>query len=416
MNRIVVTGPTKLRGTVRISGAKNAALPLLASSLLTTGTCTWKNVPHLQDVEMLLALLQTMGASTSLADHVAHIDTQSLHTQEASYDLVKAMRASILVLGPLVARYGTAKVALPGGCAIGARPVDQHLKGLEALGATIQLEHGYIMAQAKRLQGATIVLDMPTVTGTENLMMAAALAQGTTILENVAREPEIEALAQAINAMGGKITGAGNSVMYIEGVDTLHPIEFTVMPDRIEAGTFLVAATMCQGDVVVKNCDPNHLDAVTSKLKQAGAILQTTPTSIHIQGPETISAFDIITQPYPGFPTDLQAQFLSLACLAKGQSTLTETIFENRYMHVPELIRMGANISIHGQTAMVRGVAGLSGAEVLGTDLRASASLILAGLCAQGDTSVGNIYHLDRGYEQMETKLQKLGATVKRVS
>lgn len=417
-DHMVVTGPSKLYGHVSISGAKNAALPLLASSLLTQGVCTWRNVPTLDDVHTLLQLLEDLGVETHWQPehHTVTLDTQHIRTYHAPYERVKAMRASVLVLGPLLARYGQARVSMPGGCAIGARPVDQHICGLEALGATVTLEHGDIVAQAKQLKGTRFAFDMPTVGGTENVMMAAVLAHGYTVLENVAREPEIVALAEALNAMGARIEGAGTSTLHIQGVDTLHPIEHTIMPDRIEAGTFLVAATLCQGNVWVHHTRPADLEAVFDTLRQAGAQVELQGNVVHVQGPATIQPFHVTTAPHPGFPTDLQAPFLTLACCAQGQSTLTETLFENRYMHVPELLRMGARIHIQGQTAVVTGGAKLFGTDVEATDLRAGAGLVLAGLAAEGITTVRRIDYLDRGYEHMEQKLQGLGAAVQRVS
>ena len=422
MDQIVIRGGARLKGEVEISGAKNAALPLLASSLLCGGTSVWRNVPLLNDVETMAKLLALLGAEVSprgksgAAARTLRIATSGVTKFDAPYELVKTMRASVLVLGPLCARYGEARVSLPGGCAIGARPIDQHLKGLEALGAKIHLEHGYVIARAKRLHGARIVCDIPTVTGTENLMMAAALAKGVTTIENAAREPEIEELAVVLNKMGGRVSGAGTSVITIEGVDELHPIEHAILPDRIEAGTFMVAAALCRGDVKLVNCRPEHLDAVSAKLQAAGAEVKIQDGGLRVRGRAEINPVDITTQPHPGFPTDMQAQFMVLACRARGQSVINETIFENRYMHVPELGRMGADIQVSGRTAVIRGVPKLHGADVMATDLRASASLVLAGLCAEGETIVRRVYHLDRGYERIEKKLRLLGADVRRVS
>ncbi len=418
MDRIVIEGGERLRGTVRVSGAKNAALPILAATLLTRGRSTLRNVPKLNDVATMAKLLRLMGATVDVdkSGHTFGICTDGISKFDAPYELVKTMRASVLVLGPLVARFGQAVVSLPGGCAIGARPVDQHLKGLEAMGAKIALEHGNVIAKAKRLVGAHIVCDIPTVTGTENLMMAAALAKGRTTIENAAREPEVEELARVLNKMGGVVQGAGTSVITIDGVDELSPIDHAILPDRIEAGTFLVAAAIARGDVLVEGCVPEHLDAVIAKLRSAGAEVEVEEGGLRVRGPAQLDPVDITTQPHPGFPTDMQAQFMVLASRAAGQSVITETIFENRYMHVQELARMGADILVDGRTAVIRGVKRLTGAQVMASDLRASAALILAGLVADGSsTEVQRVYHLDRGYERIEKKLAKLGAKIKRV-
>jgi UDP-N-acetylglucosamine 1-carboxyvinyltransferase len=415
VDKIVIKGGARLRGEVRVSGAKNAALPILASAILSGGTSTFRNVPELMDIRTMGRLLALLGAEVEPGDHTLKITSDGIKKFVAPYELVKTMRASVLVLGPLVARHGRAEVSLPGGCAIGARPIDQHLKGLEAMGAKITLEHGNVIAKAKRLRGASIVCDVPTVTGTENLMMAAALAQGRTTIENAAREPEVEELARVINKMGGRVQGAGTSVITIEGVDELAAIEHAILPDRIEAGTFLVAAAITRGDVLVRDCLPEHLDAVIAKLRSAGAEVVAERDGLRVRGRADILPVDITTQPHPGFPTDMQAQFMVLAAKARGQSVITETIFENRYMHVQELARMGAEIHVDGRTAVIRGVKRLTGAKVMATDLRASASLILAGLIAEGTTEVLRVYHLDRGYERIEKKLAKLGANVKRV-
>ncbi len=419
MDKIVVEGGSRLVGKIPISGAKNAALPLLAAALLPTGPSTFKNVPQLADVRTMAKLLRMLGweveatkSKTSLT--IAPPTGKKKPKLEAPYDLVKTMRASVLVLGPLVARYGRARVSLPGGCAIGARPIDQHLKGLQALGAKVTLDHGYVDVEAKRLRGATIVLDMPTVTGCENLLMAAALAKGRTVIENAAREPEVEELATVLNKMGAKIKGAGSPLITIEGVEELLPIEHAIMPDRIEAGTFAVAAAMTKGDVLLEGAIPEHLDAVIAKLRACGVTVVAEAGGIRVKGGGDIHPVDIVTQPHPGFPTDMQAQFMVMACIAKGQSVIKEMIFENRYMHVPELGRMGADIVIDGRTAIVRGGAKLTGASVMATDLRASASLILAGLVASGKTDVLRVYHLDRGYESIEKKLRAVGAKIKR--
>ena len=417
MDKIVVEGGNRLVGTIPISGAKNAALPILAAALLPSGPSTFKNVPQLADVKTMAKLLRMLGWEVEGDKTTFTIGPPTGKKKpklEAPYDLVKTMRASVLVLGPLVARYGRARVSLPGGCAIGARPIDQHLKGLQALGAKVTLDHGYIDVEAKRLKGATIVLDMPTVTGCENLMMAAVLAKGRTVIENAAREPEVEELATVLNKMGARIQGAGTPMMTIEGVDDLHGIEHAIMPDRIEAGTFAVAAAMTRGDVLLANARPEHLEAVIAKLRACGVTVAAEAGGIRVRGTGELNAVDIVTQPHPGFPTDMQAQFMVMACIAKGQSVIKEMIFENRYMHVPELGRMGADIVVDGRTAIVRGGAKLTGAAVMATDLRASASLVLAGLVATGKTDVLRVYHLDRGYEAIEKKLRAVGAKIKR--
>ncbi len=414
MQKIVINGGQKLKGEVRISGAKNAALPILASSLLAAGKSVYRNVPQLNDVHTMFKLLERLGARVASSGHRSSLDTSDITNLEAPYELVKTMRASALVLGPLVGRYGMAKVSLPGGCAIGARPIDQHLKGLEALGAKIELEHGNVTARARRLLGAMIVFDVVTVTGTENVMMAAALAKGHTTLENAAAEPEVEELACVLNKMGARIQGAGTNVINIEGVDELHPLDHAIIPDRIEAGTFMVAAAMTRGNVLVQDCVPEHLEAVIAKLRAAGADVSIEPEGVRVRGCAEIHPTDIVTRPHPGFPTDMQAQFMALMTRAQGQSVLAENIFENRYMHVPELQRMGADIVIDGRTAVVRGPRKLKGAKVMATDLRASACLVLAGLVAEGTTEINRIYHLDRGYERIERKLRALGADIRR--
>ncbi len=418
MDKIVVTGGNPLRGEVAVSGAKNAALPILAASLLAEGQHAFRNVPNLVDVATMLKVLRTLGCAAEWRggsrSHVCEVMVPPSVSPEAPYELVKTMRASVLVLGPLLARYGHARVSLPGGCAIGARPIDQHLKGLQALGADIRLEGGYVDARAKRLRGGTFSFDLITVTGTENVMMAATLAQGRTLLENAAREPEVEELARVLNKMGARISGAGTHVISIDGVDALKPIEHGILPDRIEAGTLLVASAITGGDVVLKNAVPDHLDAVIQKLREAGCQINPLAGGLRCKGPRDIHSVDVKTSAHPGFPTDMQAQLMVLMTVANGTSVISENVFENRFMHVSELQRMGADIRVQGPTAVVKGVKSLSGAPVMATDLRASASLILAGLRAHGRTDVHRVYHLDRGYERLERKLKTLGANVRR--
>ena len=415
MDEIIIKGGRPLSGEVVVGGAKNAALPILAASILAKGQFTFQNVPNLRDIDSIKDLLSTMGADVSSDGQTVRIDTSGINHYEAPYEQVRKMRASILVLGPLLARIKKAKVSLPGGCAIGARPIDLHLNGLSLLGADIKLEHGYVEATCKQLKGAEIYFDIPTVTGTENLMMAAVLAKGTTVLRNAAREPEIIALADVLNQMGADVVGAGTAVITINGVKKLKPVTATIIPDRIEAGTLMVAAALTGGDVKIKNCDPLHLKAIIHKLEKTGAEIQVFKKSVRVKGRTSINSIDIKTMPYPGFPTDMQAQFMVLMSVANGFSVIAETIFENRFIHVSELCRMGADITISGNHAMIKGVPGLSGAPVMATDLRASASLILAGLAAQGTTTVSRVYHLDRGYEFLEKKLARLGAAIKRV-
>jgi len=416
MQKIEINGGRKLQGEVVVSGAKNAALPLLASALLVAGNVEFTNVPDLMDIQSIQLLLKDLGADVQGEGHDIIIDTSGVHKIAAEYDLVRKMRASILVLGPLVARFGEARVSLPGGCAIGARPVDLHLKGLKAMGARIEIDHGDIIASAGRLHGSEIYFDIPTVTGTENLMMAATLARGTTILRNSAREPEIIALADALNDMGADVQGAGTAVIKINGVTRLKPAKICVIPDRIEAGTFLVAAAATRGEVMVKGAEPEHMGGIINKLRQTGAHVEVRPDGIWVQGVEEIRCADIKTLPYPGFPTDMQAQFMVLMSLARGNSVVHETIFENRFIHVNELQRMGADISLAGGNyAMVRGVKNLSGAQVMASDLRASASLVIAGLAARGTTTIHRVYHIDRGYEAIEKKLAALGADIYRI-
>jgi UDP-N-acetylglucosamine 1-carboxyvinyltransferase len=415
MKTIVINGGKKLDGEVSISGAKNAALPIIAASLLCEGEHRIANVPSLVDVKTLAGIIRNMGATVELTDHSAIINSTGLAKPEAPYDLVRTMRASVLVLGPLVARFGKARVSLPGGCAIGARPVNLHIMGLQKMGATVDIEHGYVVAHANRLKGAPIYFDIVTVTGTENLMMAAVLAEGETVLENAAREPEVVDLANALIQMGAQIEGAGTDVIRIKGVEKLKPMNYTVLPDRIETGTFVIAAAITGGTVTIRNCSPGHLDALLAKVSEAGADISTGNGTLKVRGNREIKPVDVKTLPHPGFPTDMQAQFMSLMSLAGGTSVINETIFENRFTHVAELRRMGADIVIEGRSAVVKGVPKLSGAPVMATDLRASASLILAGLAAEGQTVVSRIYHLDRGYESIEQKLSALGADIKRV-
>jgi UDP-N-acetylglucosamine 1-carboxyvinyltransferase len=416
MDRIVIEGGERLKGEVRVSGAKNAALPLLAASILTEGRCTLRNVPSLMDVRTMCRLLALQGAVIEpRGEHELTITTARMRGFEAPYELVKTMRASVLVLGPLVARFGHARVSLPGGCAIGARPIDQHLKGLQAMGAQIHIRHGFVEARARRLHGASIVCDLPTVTGTENLMMAAALARGETRIENAAREPEVIELAAVLGAMGARVTGAGTAVVTVEGRDELAPFDREIIPDRIEAGTLMVAAAVTRGDVLVTHCCPDHLDAITTKLRDAGARVEVSERGVRVRGRDALRPVTITTQPFPGFPTDMQAQFMVLMTRARGQSLITETIFENRFMHVLELARMGADILVDGRVAAIRGRTRLSGTKVMATDLRASASLVLAALCAEGTTEILRVYHLDRGYEHLDRKLRALGARIRRV-
>jgi UDP-N-acetylglucosamine 1-carboxyvinyltransferase len=414
MEKMIIEGGYRLVGEVPVSGAKNAALPLFAASLLTDGWVTLHNVPALADIRTISRLLRQMGVKTEGDSGTVRLNASGVHSYEAPYNLVKTMRASVLVLGPLAAKRKRARVSLPGGCAIGARPINLHLKGLEALGAQVELKHGYVEAAADRLKGAEIYFDIATVTGTENIMMAAALAKGRTVLKNAAREPEVVELAKALNQMGAKIQEAGNQVIIIDGVEELHPIEYTIMPDRIEAGSFMIAAGITQGNVKLLNCNLSHMEAVTAKLKEAGLEIFPEGGGVKVIGPVNIKPVDVKTLPYPGFPTDMQAQIMALMCLANGLSVINETVFENRFMHVSELKRMGADIRIEGGNAIVRGLANLTGAPVMATDLRASASLVLAGLAAEGTTEVSRIYHLDRGYEKLDNKLNKLGAKIRR--
>lgn len=418
MEKLKVTGGCRLKGEVKASGAKNAALPILAASLLTADDLVLHNVPHLSDIRTMGKLLSGLGMTVERPSdtETVRLNAKSLTTLTAPYELVKTMRASIVTLGPMLARFGEARVSLPGGCAIGARPVDQHIKGLQTLGAEVVIDHGYVVAKAKRLKGAHIVTDMVTVTGTENLLMAATLAEGTTVIENAAREPEVVDLANCLIAMGAKIRGAGTPVIEVEGVSELHGATHSVLPDRIETGSFLVAALMTRGDVTVTHAAPHTLDIVLEKLREAGATVQTADDWIRVSIDKRPKAVSVRTVPHPGFPTDMQAQFMALDTIAEGTGRITETIFENRFMHVPELQRLGANITVDGHTAVVTGVEALSGANVMATDLRASASLVIAGLVAKGETIVDRIYHLDRGYDHMEVKLAALGAQIERIA
>ena len=415
MDAIEIIGGKPLSGEVQVSGSKNATLPQIAAALLAPGRSVFRGVPDLADIRTLGRLLGNMGARVERDGTTLQVDAEQVAKPEAPYEMVKTMRASVLVLGPLVARFGRARVSLPGGCAIGARPIDQHLKGLQLLGARIELAHGYVEATAARLRGARILFDLPTVTGTENLMMAAALAEGETVLENCAREPEVVALAEALNAMGARIGGAGSSIITVGGVTSLRPMDLQVIPDRIEAGTLLAAAMITGGNVLVRGARADDLDAAIAKMREAGAKVSVEKGGLRIAAPERPEAVDFITAPFPGFPTDLQAQLMACLAVARGASRVVETVFENRFMHVQELVRMGADIAIDGHTAVVRGVSRLSGAPVMATDLRASASLVLAGLRAEGKTVVHRVYHLDRGYESLEKKLAALGAGIRRV-
>jgi UDP-N-acetylglucosamine 1-carboxyvinyltransferase len=415
MDKLLITGGNRLSGEITIAGAKNAALPILCAGLLTSDTVELSNVPHLQDVATMLKLLRQMGLQAEQDDHKVTLNGRAVDKLEAPYEMVKTMRASILVLGPLVARFGEARVSLPGGCAIGSRPVDQHIRGLQAMGAEIRIEAGYIHAKAKKLKGTRIVTDMITVTGTENLLMAATLADGETVLENAAREPEVTDLANLLVAMGAKIEGIGTDRLVVQGVEKLHGASHTVIADRIETGTFLCAVAASGGDVTLKNARSDILDVALDKLREAGAILTSGPDWIRVQMAARPKAVSFRTTEYPGFPTDMQAQFMALNCIADGSSRVTETIFENRFMHVQELNRLGAAIDIDGHTAVISGVEKLVGAPVMATDLRASASLVIAALAAQGETLVDRIYHLDRGYDRMEVKLSGVGANIRRV-
>ena len=414
MKKLIIRGGRRLKGEVKISGAKNAALPLMAATLLTEGVNSFSNIPQLRDIKTFADLMRQLGVEIK-GKSVLQIDASNLNSYEASYELVKTMRASVLVLGPLVARMGKARVSLPGGCAIGPRPINLHLKALESMGVKIRLERGYVLAECRRLKGAKIYFDVSTVTGTENIMMAATLAKGITVIENAAKEPEIEELALVLTKMGAKIEGAGKDVITIEGVKKLKSINHTIIPDRIEAGTYMIAAGITQGDITLLNCRVNHLNALIEKLEEIGLEIKKVKKGLRVVGRSLIKSTDVKTLPYPGFPTDMQAQIMTLLCLANGTSIISETVFKDRFMHVGELKRMGADIRLEENSAIVNGVKKLNGAPVMATDLRASASLVLAGLAARGITEVSRVYHLDRGYELMEEKLSQLGANIKRV-
>ena len=423
MDAIRIRGGTTLKGTVHISGAKNAALPILCATLLSDGASRLRNVPALRDIETTAALLRFLGRGVTVASPEVHVAAGSDVRPEAPYELVKQMRASVLVLGPLVARFGRAKVSLPGGCAIGARPIDQHLKALEAMGCSIRLERGYVLAEGPggggRLKGAEVCFDLPTVTGTENLMMAAALAKGRTTLVNCAREPEVEELGRVLNKMGAEVSGAGTDVIHVRGSERgeLAPFDHAIIPDRIEAGTYMVAAAATEGgDVILEGAELSSLESLVLKLRAAGVEVTSEGQNVRVRRTGPLRAVNVTTAPHPGFPTDMQAQFLVLMCLAKGESVITETIFENRFMHVPELQRMGASVALRGNTAVVQGVHKLYGASVMATDLRASASLVIAGLVSEDETEVRRVYHIDRGYERIEQKLRGLGAKIERVN
>jgi UDP-N-acetylglucosamine 1-carboxyvinyltransferase len=415
MDKIIISGGRRLQGDITVSGAKNAALPILASVILGGGECAVTNVPRVVDVVTMGKLLGILGATVKAEGNRVTMKMDALRSSEAPYDLVRTMRASVVVLGPLLARWGEATVSLPGGCAIGSRPVNLHLAGFEKMGATVTVEHGYIKAKATRLKGARICLDFPTVTGTENLMMAACLADGTTVIENAAKEPEIVDLAAFLVKRGARIAGAGSDMITIEGVKELRGADHEVIPDRIEAGTYLAAAAITGGDVCVKNCRPQHLEAVTAKLRETGAEIVENKESIRLKASTRLKSVDVKTYPYPGFATDMQAQMMALLCTTQGTSVITETVFESRFIHVPELQRMGAEIKVDGSHAVVTGTATLSGAPVMASDLRASAGLIVAGLAAEGETEIARVYHLDRGYERIEEKLNGLGAAIRRM-
>jgi UDP-N-acetylglucosamine 1-carboxyvinyltransferase len=415
LDKLIIKGGKKLKGDVTVSGSKNASLPIFVATILAPGINRISNVPFLRDINTTIKVLESLGAHVDGNGNIVTIDTTGITSHEATYDLVKTMRASVLVLGPLLARFGTARVSLPGGCAIGARPINLHLKGLQALGAEITLEHGYVEAKCRRLKGARINFDISTVGGTEHLMMAAATAKGETLLENAAREPEIVDLALYLNRMGARIEGAGTDTIRIQGVSELSAADYEVMPDRIEAGTFMIAAAMTGGDIRIHRMKLEHLDALAFKMQDAGVDISSRDGVVRVKGPKRVASVNIKTRPYPGFPTDMQAQFMVLMTVARGSCLISETIFENRFIHVSELRRMGADITISGNAALVKGVGKLSGAPVMATDLRASACLILAGLVARNTTEVNRVYHLDRGYQALEKKFEQLGAAIRRV-
>jgi len=415
MDKIVIHGGRPLHGEVRISGAKNAVLPILAATILAPGIHRISNVPRLQDIQTFRALLCRLGVETDVGEGEARVDASRITSYQAPYELVKTMRASVLVLGPLLARTGKAVVSLPGGCAIGSRPIDQHLKGLEALGATLSLRHGYVHARCRGLKGATFCFDIPTVTGTENVMMAATIARGRTVLQNAACEPEVSELSDVLNAMGARVQGAGTDEVTIDGVTELQPIQHRVGPDRIEAGTFMVAAAITRGEVTLRHCPQARMEALIRTLQESGVEISVEGDRVRVVGRSRPDPVDVKTQPYPGFPTDMQAQLMAMLSLARGTSLITETVFEDRFMHVSELRRMGAQIQVQGPSAEVKGVHHLAGAPVMATDLRASASLILAGLAAEGVTEISRVYHLDRGYERIEEKLSAIGADIRRI-
>ncbi len=415
MEKLLIEGGVRLNGEVTIGGAKNAVLPIMAASILNSGENIISNVPRLKDIITMGALLRRLGVDFQIEGDKVFLRTDTINSIEAPYDLVKTMRAGVLVLGPLLARMGKAKVSLPGGCAIGARPINLHLMGLEKMGADITLSEGYVIAKAERLKGADIYFDIPTVTGTENIMMAGALVDGVTTIENAAREPEVVDLANALILMGVGIEGAGTGTIRIKGANNLKPLNYSIIPDRIETGTFLVAAGISRGEIKIKGCNFSHLGSMVLKLRESGISIDQEDDGIMVKGPDRLNPVDVKTMPYPGFPTDMQAQFMALMCIADGVSLITESIFENRFMHVAELRRMGAQIEVEGATATVKGVPSLTGAPVMATDLRASASLVLAGLSAKGKTLIDRVYHLDRGYERIDEKLKLLGARIKRV-
>ncbi|GBD99255.1 UDP-N-acetylglucosamine 1-carboxyvinyltransferase [bacterium BMS3Abin07] len=415
MDKLIIKGGKKLEGTVKISGAKNAALPILAATILCPGKHLIRNVPDLRDVNTMKSLLQNLGSGVDVRDSVAVVESDGFKKHEAPYELVKTMRASVVILGPLLARLGKARVSLPGGCAIGARPINLHLMALEKMGAEISLDSGYVLGRVGRLKGTDIYLDIPTVTGTENILMAAVLAKGITRIDNAAMEPEVVDLANALISMGADIRGAGERVIEIKGVDELRPLDYTVIPDRIEAGTFMTAAAVTRGNILLENCRVDHLDAIMKKLEETGVQFEHAGNGVAVKMSSRPESRDIKTMHYPGFPTDMQAQFMALMSIAGGTSSIIETIFENRYMHVAELRRFGADIRVEGHTATVRGVGSLKGAPVMATDLRASASLVVAALCAEGESVIDRVYHIDRGYEGIEKKLTGLGADIMRI-